>query len=129
MSDDEAGVVEEEAVEESQEGEDIEDIEEEPMELVSEILPVETAKTPGERKVKTTSRFLTKFERARLLGTRSLQISMNAPVMVDLEGLTDPLQIAIKELNERKIPLIIRRFFPDGSYEDWTVDELEVPQY
>lgn len=40
--------------------------------------------------------------------------SMNAPVLVDLEGETDPLQIAIKELREKKIPLIVRRYMPDG---------------
>lgn len=40
--------------------------------------------------------------------------SMNAPVLVDLEGETDPLQIAMKELNQKKIPLIIRRYLPDG---------------
>ena len=39
---------------------------------------------------------MTKYERARLLGTRALQISMNAPVMVELEGETDPLAIALK---------------------------------
>jgi DNA-directed RNA polymerase I, II, and III subunit RPABC2 len=39
---------------------------------------------------------------------------MNAPVLVDLEGETDPLQIAIKELREKKIPLIVRRYLPDG---------------
>lgn len=42
--------------------------------------------------------------------------SMNAPVLVDLEGETDPLQIAIKELREKKIPLIVRRYMPDGWY-------------
>lgn len=42
--------------------------------------------------------------------------SMNAPVLVDLEGETDPLQIAIKELNEKKIPLIVRRYMPDGWF-------------
>ena len=40
--------------------------------------------------------------------------SMNAPVLVDLEGETDPLQIAMKELNQKKIPLIIRRYLPEG---------------
>lgn len=40
--------------------------------------------------------------------------SMNAPVLVDLEGESDPLQIAIKEMNEKKIPLIVRRYMPDG---------------
>lgn len=72
--------------------------------------------------------------------------SMNAPVLVDLEGETDPLQIALKELNQKKIPLIVRRYLPDGKrvytiqppfeasranccfssyrYEDWTCEEL-----
>jgi len=81
----------------------------------------------GERqpnKVRVTTPYLTKYERARILGTRALQISMNAPVLVPLDGETDALQIAIKELSQRKIPLIIRRFLPDGSFEDWSVSEL-----
>ncbi|UNI14039.1 subunit common to RNA polymerases I, II, and III, variant 2 [Purpureocillium takamizusanense] len=63
---------------------------------------------------RSTTPYMTKYERARILGTRALQISMNAPVLVDLEGETDPLQIAIKELREKKIPLIVRRYMPDG---------------
>ena len=74
---------------------------------------------------KMTTRYMTKYERARVLGTRALQISMNAPVMVDIRGETDPLKIAAMELRERKIPMIIRRYLPDGSYEDWSLDELE----
>jgi DNA-directed RNA polymerase I, II, and III subunit RPABC2 len=89
-------------------------------------------KIPNEER-KTTP-YMTKYERARVLGTRALQIrfviwrhvacedlgtdirhSMNAPVLVDLEGETDPLQIAIKELNQKKIPLIVRRYLPDGT--------------
>ena len=64
---------------------------------------------------RTTTRYMTKYERARVLGTRALQIrcstaawvsgdcsfdvgSMGAPVMVGLQGETDPLDIAQKEL-------------------------------
>ncbi|SCU97559.1 LAME_0F20076g1_1 [Lachancea meyersii CBS 8951] len=75
---------------------------------------------------RTTTPYMTKYERARILGTRALQISMNAPVFVDLEGETDPLRIAMKELAEKKIPLVIRRYLPDGSFEDWSVEELIV---
>ncbi|KAL3481216.1 DNA-directed RNA polymerase I, II, and III subunit Rpb6 [Aspergillus californicus] len=74
--------------------------------------------------LRTTTPYMTKYERARVLGTRALQISLNAPVLVDLEGETDPLQIALKELAQKKIPLIIRRYLPDGTYEDWTCEEL-----
>lgn len=85
---------------------------------------------------------MTKYERARVLGTRALQIryftanntqtflihmlSMNAPIMVELQGETDPLEIAQKELLEHKIPMTIRRYLPDGSYEDWPVKDLIV---
>jgi len=79
---------------------------------------------PIEKADRVTTRYMTKYERARVLGTRALQISMNAPVMVDIAGETDPLKIAMKELRERKIPMIIRRYLPDGSYEDWALDEL-----
>ncbi|GIL63314.1 hypothetical protein Vafri_17410 [Volvox africanus] len=74
-----------------------------------------------------TTRYMTKYEKARVLGTRALQISMNAPVMVELSGETDPLEIAMKELREKKVPFTIRRYLPDGSYEDWGISELVVP--
>ena len=73
---------------------------------------------------KITTPYMTKYEKARVLGTRALQISMCAPVMVELEGETDPLKIAMKELKEKKIPMIIRRYLPDGSYEDWSIEDL-----
>ncbi|PSR94235.1 RNA polymerase, subunit omega/K/RPB6 [Coniella lustricola] len=79
-------------------------------------------KIPNDQRI--TTPYMTKYEKARILGTRALQISMNAPVLVDLEGETDPLQIAIKELREKKVPLIVRRYMPDGFYEDWTCEEL-----
>lgn len=82
-----------------------------------DVQPVQSSK-------RITTPYLTKYERARVLGTRALQIAMCAPVMVELEGLTDPLKIAMKELKARKIPIIIRRFLPDGSYEDWQINEL-----
>ena len=50
----------------------------------------EVDKKPAE---KITTPYMTKYERARVLGTRALQIAMCAPVMVELEGETDPLQI------------------------------------
>ena len=45
----------------------------------------------GRKAEKTTTPYMTKYERARVLGTRALQIAMCAPVMVELEGETDPL--------------------------------------
>ena len=76
---------------------------------------------PGKSATRTTTPYMTKYERARVLGTRALQIAMCAPVMVELEGETDPLQIAMKELKQRKIPIIIRRYMPD---DDWDLPLL-----
>jgi len=55
-----------------------------------------TGTTEKAKETRVTTRFLTKYERAKILGTRALQISLGAPVMVDLEGETDPLEIAQK---------------------------------
>jgi DNA-directed RNA polymerase I, II, and III subunit RPABC2 len=44
--------------------------------------------------------------------------------MVEPGNDTDPLVIAEKELREKKVPFVVRRYLPDGSYEDWKVDEL-----
>ena len=49
---------------------------------------------------------------------------MGAPPLVSTEGLTDPLAIAERELAQKVLPLVVRRYLPDGSYEDWKVAEL-----
>lgn len=73
-----------------------------------------------------TSRFMTKYEKARILGTRALQISKNAPLMVDPNDETDPYRLAEMELSSKKVPFIVRRYLPDGSYEDWKASDLFV---
>ena len=76
-------------------------------------------------KERETSRFLTKYERAKVLGERAIQISNGAKVMVEIEeGVWDPMIIAEKELREKKIEYIVRRYLPDGTYEDWDLNEL-----
>lgn len=73
---------------------------------------------------KRTCLHLTKYERARVLGTRAMQISMSAPILVDCKGQSDPLVIAELELSQRVIPFIIRRYLPDGSHEDCRLRDL-----
>lgn len=69
---------------------------------------------------------LTRFERARIIGKRAMQISKGAPPLVEVGNLENPVDIALKELKERKIPYIIRRPLPNGMFEDWRVDELRI---
>ncbi|MDI9619943.1 MAG: DNA-directed RNA polymerase subunit K [Candidatus Nezhaarchaeota archaeon] len=63
---------------------------------------------------------LTKYERARIIGARALQISMGAPVLVDISQLNnkDPINIATKELELGVLPITIRRRLPSGHYQD-----------
>jgi len=59
---------------------------------------------------------LTRFERARVVGARALQISMGAPVLLDLDEATrSPIEIAEIELQEGALPISIRRALPDGT--------------
>ena len=69
--------------------------------------------------------YLTKFEKVRILGQRATQISKGAPTMVNITGLTDALEIAEKELQERKIPFKIRRIFPNGEIKDIPLSEMK----
>eukprot|EP00770_Monocercomonoides_exilis_P009167 MONOS_9120.1-p1 / transcript=MONOS_9120.1 / gene=MONOS_9120 / organism=Monocercomonoides_exilis_PA203 / gene_product=ZYBA0S06-07052g1_1 / transcript_product=ZYBA0S06-07052g1_1 / location=Mono_scaffold00366:19959-20572(-) / protein_length=133 / sequence_SO=supercontig / SO=protein_coding / is_pseudo=false len=110
-------------------GEDLEQDDEEQMieEHVQLLDPSNGKRVPKDKRV--TLPYLTKYERTRILGARALQISLNAPLMVDPGDLTDPLRIADLELKEKKIPLIIRRYLPDGSFEDWSLDELDIEMY
>ena len=76
-----------------------------------------------------TTPFLTKYEKARIIGARALQISKNSPILISTDELgdeTDPIAIAEMELRKGKIPFIIRRYLPNGSYEDWPVKELKL---
>ena len=53
---------------------------------------------------------LTRFERARILGARALQISLGAPSILPPEATADPLEIAIRELATGHAPLSVSRF-------------------
>jgi len=50
----------------------------------------------------------TRYERARIIGARALQISMGAPVLVKSER-TDPLEIAMEEFGSGMIPITVKR--------------------
>jgi len=70
-------------------------------------------------------RRLTRFERARIIGARALQIAMGAPVLIKAPmGTTDPVDIASYELSEGVLPITIRRRLPDGTYQDVPVQWL-----
>ena len=61
---------------------------------------------------------ITRFEKARIVGARALQISMGAPILVDAAENTNPIDIALSELDTGILPITIRRTLPDGTYQD-----------
>ena len=70
--------------------------------------------------------YLTKYEKARILGQRSKQIETGAKPLVKVpENIVDGYIIAELELKEKKIPFIIRRPIPGGSCEYWHLRDLE----
>ncbi len=72
---------------------------------------------------------LTRFERARIVGARALQISMGAPILVELpDSVTDPIDIALEELKENLLPMTLRRVLPDRSKQDIALSSLIQPR-
>ena len=70
--------------------------------------------------------FLTKYERARILGQRAKQINSGSTTFVKVpENVIDGYLIAELELKEKKIPFIIRRPLPNGGSEYWSLRDLE----
>jgi DNA-directed RNA polymerase I, II, and III subunit RPABC2 len=61
---------------------------------------------------------ITRFEKARIVGARALQISMGAPILVDAAENTNPIDIALCELEAGILPITIRRTLPDGTFQD-----------
>ncbi|MBU5690228.1 MAG: DNA-directed RNA polymerase subunit K [Candidatus Aenigmatarchaeota archaeon] len=59
---------------------------------------------------------LTRFEVARIIGARSLQIFLGAPILIKTDS-SDPMEIAEQEFKQIKIPMTIKRPMPDNSTE------------
>jgi DNA-directed RNA polymerase I, II, and III subunit RPABC2 len=70
--------------------------------------------------------YLTKYEKARILGQRAKQINSGALPFVKVpENVIDGYLIAELELKEKRIPFIIRRPLPNGGSEYWSIRDLE----
>lgn len=82
-------------------------------------------KSTGHKKIFIGPPHLTRFERARIVGARALQISMGAPLLIEVtEGVKDSVDLAMKELQAGVLPITIRRRLPDGTYQDIPIQWL-----
>ena len=69
--------------------------------------------------------FLTQFERTHILGTRTKQLSLGArPYIAVPAHVTDLREIARLELEARRLPIILKRPMPDGTFEMWRLSDL-----
>jgi DNA-directed RNA polymerase I, II, and III subunit RPABC2 len=91
------------------------DLEHEPMDI-----------TNKDGKIVTGPPTLTRFERARIMGARALQLSLGAPVFIEIpKNATSSLEIAMEELKQRVIPIVIKRTLPNGDYQHLPIDQFE----
>jgi len=69
---------------------------------------------------------LTRFEKARIMGARALQLSLGAPPFITIpQTANTSLDIAMAELDKRVIPIIIRRVLPNRNYQNIPIDYFQ----
>jgi len=68
---------------------------------------------------------ITRFEKARIVGARALQISMGAPLLIQVpDKITNSIDLALKEIEAKVLPITVRRRLPDNSYQDIPIQWL-----
>jgi DNA-directed RNA polymerase I, II, and III subunit RPABC2 len=118
---------------EEEEDEDVGEDVEEGEEKVCFYKHAQSSKEKKEEKVKVVTgkhrvsrATLTKYERARLIGTRACHLSLGSkPMLKNTEGMS-MTEIATLELDNKVIPINIRRPLPNGKVEIWKITELEI---
>ena len=69
---------------------------------------------------------LTRFEQARIMGARALQLSLGAPPFIEIpKNARISLDISMEELEKRVIPITIRRVLPNGDYQNIPIDYFQ----
>ncbi len=85
-------------------------------------VPVEY-ETTGRGKIMIGPPTLTRFEKARILGARALQLSLGAPPFISVpKEVATSLDLAYAELEKRVIPITIRRVLPNGDFQNIPID-------
>ena len=75
----------------------------------------------------TTIPFVTRYEKARIIGERAKQINAGGSLFIEVEpNVIDGYLIALEEFNQKKIPFIIQRPLPNGGCEYWRLKDLDV---
>jgi len=96
-------------------------------EVVEKIEEHEAVEIPCEKnKITVGPPTLTRFEKARIMGARALQLSLGAPPFIPIPKTARiSLDISMEELEQRVIPITIRRVLPNGDYQNIPIDYFE----
>ncbi|NNM03123.1 MAG: DNA-directed RNA polymerase subunit K [Nitrosopumilus sp.] len=96
-------------------------------EVVEKVEEHEAAEIPCEKgKITIGPPTLTRFEKARIMGARALQLSLGAPPFIPIPKTARiSLDIAMEELEQRVIPITIRRVLPNGDFQNIPIDYFE----
>lgn len=70
--------------------------------------------------------WLTRFEKARITGSRSLQLSLGAPPLIKIPAeARSSIMLAVEEIDQKALPISIRRILPNGRYQDIPIDWMK----
>jgi len=96
-------------------------------EVVEKIEEHEAVEIPCEKnKITIGPPTLTRFEKARIMGARALQLSLGAPPFIQIpKNARISLDISMEELEQRVIPITIRRVLPNGDYQNIPIDYFD----
>ncbi|MFQ5475417.1 MAG: DNA-directed RNA polymerase subunit K [Nitrosopumilus sp.] len=96
-------------------------------EVVERVEEHDAAEIPCEKgKITIGPPTLTRFEKARIMGARALQLSLGAPPFIPIPKTARiSLDISMEELEQRVIPITIRRVLPNGDYQNIPIDYFE----
>ncbi len=96
-------------------------------EIVERVVEHEPVEIPCEKgKITIGPPTLTRFEKARIMGARALQLSQGAPPFIPIpKDARISLDISMEELEQRVIPITIRRVLPNGDYQNIPIEYFE----
>ncbi|MEM3658860.1 MAG: DNA-directed RNA polymerase subunit K [Thermoproteota archaeon] len=91
-------------------------------------MSISSLKNSIEKRIEVSKKRLTKFEKARIIGLRALELSLGAPPLIPVEHSSrlSAAEIATQEVMKKILPLIIGRRMPDGSYVYVPLSDLEI---
>lgn len=96
------------------------------LDYIEQVLPkIDATALPTGDSAHRTYPFLTVFERTKIIGLRANQLSKgSAPFIIVPKYVTDVREIARMELDQKRLPFIIKRPLPNGTFEYWRLSDL-----